>query len=363
MSSSGSAISAPPSPSAATVSRSGRASAAPIALPRPSPTHWNACGKTNPAASGTRQVHRGPAHEVARVDHDGPLGGQQVVERDRERPRVEAAGRLRVGLVAPAPLGQRRGQRGTAPARTLGHGLEQRLGGRGRVADHARRDRPVGADRVAVEVDLGDPRRRADQRAVARRPLVERRAEADDDVGVREQLGGERRREPARDPGVVRVAGEQPVRDRRRGEHRPAALPERAERRPGARPAPRRGPRSAPAARTPPAARRPRRRRPRRGAAGPAPARPAAAPRRPRRPARRAAASARPPAAPRARGAPPARRRRARSPARGPARRRRRPTPRARPGRSGSSTAAPRRACPRRARSAGCGSSPPRSAR
>ena len=46
-------ISAPPSPSAATASRSGRAIAAPMAVARPSPMDWNACVKQKPASSGT----------------------------------------------------------------------------------------------------------------------------------------------------------------------------------------------------------------------------------------------------------------------------------------------------------------------
>src|SRR5690349_16450857 len=43
----------PPSPSAATVSRSGRATAAPSAPARPSPIDWYAWVNTNPAVSGT----------------------------------------------------------------------------------------------------------------------------------------------------------------------------------------------------------------------------------------------------------------------------------------------------------------------
>ena len=46
-------ISAPPSPSAATVSRSGRAIAEPIADASPRPIDWYACVKQNPSASGT----------------------------------------------------------------------------------------------------------------------------------------------------------------------------------------------------------------------------------------------------------------------------------------------------------------------
>jgi len=53
VSSSATPISAPPSPRAATASRSGRAMAAPMAEDRPSPIDWNAWVKQKPASSGT----------------------------------------------------------------------------------------------------------------------------------------------------------------------------------------------------------------------------------------------------------------------------------------------------------------------
>ena len=53
VSSSADPISAPPSPSAATGSRSGRASAAPIAVASPSPIDWYAWVKQKPDSSGT----------------------------------------------------------------------------------------------------------------------------------------------------------------------------------------------------------------------------------------------------------------------------------------------------------------------
>lgn len=43
----------PPSPSAATGSGSGCASAVPTAVARPSPIDWNACVKPKPNSSGT----------------------------------------------------------------------------------------------------------------------------------------------------------------------------------------------------------------------------------------------------------------------------------------------------------------------
>jgi hypothetical protein len=54
---------------------------------------------------------------------------------------------------------------------------------------------------VAVDVDLHDSRRRADQRAVPHRPHVQRAAPPDHEIGTRDQLGRKRRREP---PGHVK---------------------------------------------------------------------------------------------------------------------------------------------------------------
>ena len=110
-------------------------------------------------------------------------------------------------------------------------GRDERLGGGARVADHAELDRPVRAERVGVEVDLRDPRVRPDQRAVAGRPLVQRGAEGDHRVGLAEQPGGERGREASRDADRERVAREQPVGDRRGGEHGAGQLAEPAQRR------------------------------------------------------------------------------------------------------------------------------------
>ena len=55
------------------------------------------------------QVHRRVAAEVAGVGDHRALGREQVVERDRERARVDVLGRARVceRLVAPAPRGDR----------------------------------------------------------------------------------------------------------------------------------------------------------------------------------------------------------------------------------------------------------------
>src|ERR1700750_122264 len=110
---SGSDISSPPSPTAHTVRRSGRATAAPSALPSARPTHWNAWGKTKPWASGTGRHIGGETLQAtlsrptarSAAAHPVPLGGKQRVEGDRQRARVQpvAAGLER--LVAPAAGG------------------------------------------------------------------------------------------------------------------------------------------------------------------------------------------------------------------------------------------------------------------
>ena len=183
---------------------------------------------------GHAQVHRRPAHEVARVDDDRALLGQQRVERDAERARVEAVRALRERLVAPAAAPELGRQLGAAPAGARGDGLEQRRRGGGGVADDAGVEREVRAERVRVEVHLDDARARADERAVPRRPLVQRGPEGHDDVGLGEQPGGERGGEAAGDAEVERVAAEEAVGHRGRREQRAGALAERAQRRPGA---------------------------------------------------------------------------------------------------------------------------------
>ncbi len=62
-----------------------------------------------------------------------------------------------------------------------------------------------------------------------RRPRVQPRAEGEHDVGLREQLGGERRREAAGDPEVEGVAGEQALRRRGRRQQRAAAVAQRGD--------------------------------------------------------------------------------------------------------------------------------------
>src|SRR3954469_18799575 len=103
----------PPSPSAATVSRSGRATAAPTAVASPRPTDWKAWVKQKPAAAGAaREGAGGPmkvagegagvADEVAGGGRGGGVGGQQRVEPRREHARVDA------GLGGGVVDGQRR---------------------------------------------------------------------------------------------------------------------------------------------------------------------------------------------------------------------------------------------------------------
>ena len=88
------------------------------------------------------------------------------------------------------------------------------------VADHAERAGRVGAEGLGVEVDLHDDGAVGDQPAVPHRPHVQGAAPADDQVGAADQLGGQRRGEPAGDVQRPRAAGEQSLRHRRRGQQR-----------------------------------------------------------------------------------------------------------------------------------------------
>ena len=113
-------------------------------------------------------------------------------------------------------------------------GGEQRLRGGGRVADDGGVDRPVGAERLLVDVDLHDRGAAGDQRAVTRRPAGQRGAEGEDQVGLADQPRRDRRREPARDPDRPRRALEQAVPHRRGRQHGADRGPEALERLPRA---------------------------------------------------------------------------------------------------------------------------------
>src|SRR6185369_10347642 len=67
----------------------------------------------------------------------------------------------------------------------------------------------IDAERGGVQIDLGHGGSRADQPAMARGPHVEGAAPGDDEIGLGDELGGERRGEPARDVEVPGIADEQ----------------------------------------------------------------------------------------------------------------------------------------------------------
>ena len=144
---------------------------------------------------------------------------QQVGERDRER-RAGRCSRPRcvvlVGLVAPAA-----GRRAARPARRCGSrspacpraasSASSASRGRGASADDGDGD-AAGARRARAgsTSTCTTLRLRADQRAVARRPVVERRAEGDDDVGLRRSA---RRRAARRSRPRSRARTESPCED------------------------------------------------------------------------------------------------------------------------------------------------------
>ena len=305
--------------------------------------------------------------KCARVDDDGALGGQQVVERDRQRARVEHAAGLAVGvgLVAPAPRGDLRRQLGRAARRPGARSASAAASASAvAAASPTTPGRPGGGRRSPPRRGRpGRPRARRQQRAVRVVHWFSDAPKATTTSASREQPLRERRREAAGDAEVVGIAGEEAVGHRARGQQRAAsARPARAARagagEHGAAPgddrgAPRAASRSASAATAAAAGR---------GGAG------GGAARRPRR-ARRTlgglhverqheddGAALDPRAAHRAGDVG----HRAGGPVHALGRRPDRPRP-GRPGRCGSSSAPPRRACRPRARAAACGSWPPRS--
>ena len=240
LSSSCSAKNSPPSPSAATVICVRLGGRGPDRAGQAEPDRLEAVHEDPVPRVLDVEEHRGPAHEVPGVDRDGLARRQQVGERDREVARVDVAvrgGRL-VGLVAPAAGGELRAHLvGAVAGRPVSAGGElglHRLRHRAGVADDGEVDPAVRADRARLDVDLHDARLRADELAVARGPVVERRAEREDDVGLRQQLGGDRRGEPARDAQRPRIAVEDPLRHRAVGQQRAGTLAEGGERGPGA---------------------------------------------------------------------------------------------------------------------------------
>ena len=153
----------PPSPSAATVMRSGRATAAPIAQPSPSPTAWKPLMNTHERASATSRYIAGQPMKWPESTATARVGGSRSASAIGERARVDrtvGAG-VRVGLVAPAAGGDRAATLGGAAARRRApRALElgdaaPRPPPRG-VADDGEVGRAVRADRARVDVDLDD---------------------------------------------------------------------------------------------------------------------------------------------------------------------------------------------------------------
>ena len=183
------------------------------------------------------EEHRGPAREVPGVDRDGLVARQQVGERDREVARVDVAVRgrrprtarrasARAASCARAPrrCGSRspraRGRRARRPA------PPRRAPASPTTPRSTRRFAPIARGSTSTWIDA---RLRADERAVARRPVVERRAEREDDVGLRRAA----RRRPARRtrPRCRSAHGspcEHPLRHRAVGQQRAARSPSAA---------------------------------------------------------------------------------------------------------------------------------------
>ncbi len=114
------------------------------------PDRLEGLGEAEAVLVGHRHEHARVAHEVARVDAQHPLRRQQVVERDAQRPGIDAAGSAGVverhvapadGLArgaggGPAPCGSRLGSR-PGPAATRGQSHRHRRRPRGGPAGGA----------------------------------------------------------------------------------------------------------------------------------------------------------------------------------------------------------------------------------
>ena len=88
---------------------------------------------------------------------------------------------------------------------------EQCFRGRSRIAMHRNLDRHLITDPSCLDVDLRDYGLRGDQLAFLGRPLRQTGAEGDDAIAFRDQLVGDRRREPAADAERPGIAGKQSV--------------------------------------------------------------------------------------------------------------------------------------------------------
>src|SRR5690606_10250653 len=113
------------------------------------------------------EEHARVAHEVPRVDGDDALGGQEVVERDRQGARVDAtvAGEIGERDVAPPQLGAEASpdrSRAVPPRRSGGvvrcrvDAREDGPGGDGDIADDTEGQLTVDPERVRGVVDLDD---------------------------------------------------------------------------------------------------------------------------------------------------------------------------------------------------------------
>ena len=155
---------------------------------------WNALANTNAALVRHAEVHRRPAGQVAGVDRQRALGGEQRIEGDAEGPRIDVliGGLVGERLVGPAAAGDGRGdvrgaQPGPADAAVARAPRRRRPPASGHVGHHADVAAMQAPERARVDVDLHDRRAGANIspcRAVQRLRL---RAGREHEVG----LGGE----------------------------------------------------------------------------------------------------------------------------------------------------------------------------
>ena len=181
-------------PSAATVRRSGRATAAPMARRQAEPDRLERLREHEAARVRHPQVHRRVAHEVPGVDRDRPLRWAAGVQRGRQRARVDLCARRRrrrTGGRCQAPAGSARRAAGLrqpdpdTPRRSSSASSARAASAASpTTATSTRWCAPMASVSWSTWMTVAVGR---EQPAVARRPHVQRRADAQHDVGLRDQ--------------------------------------------------------------------------------------------------------------------------------------------------------------------------------
>ena len=208
--------------------------AAPIAFAEAEPDRLERLGEDEAAASGTRRYIAGPAHEVPGVDDDRPLAraaGRRARSRTRAGRRSRRPWRRRTARRASGGRRCARGGRVRRPAAVAAASSSASSAVSVARASPTHGEVAAGrAERRRVDVDLHDARRIADERAVARRPVVRRAPNASTRRPAARARCASGEANPPEMPSEKGVAVEDPVGHRRGGEQRADARAQLLER-------------------------------------------------------------------------------------------------------------------------------------